>query len=59
MSPNAGPYFVLFGSSELDLERCRALLEQTLGLVFEGHASGFLGEYYLAGLPGGEHFECT
>jgi len=57
MCPDDAPYFVLFGSSELEIERCRALVEQALGLAFEGHESGFVGEYYLAGLPGGEHFE--
>jgi hypothetical protein len=57
MCPDDAPYFVLFGSSELDIESCRALVERALGIAFEGHDSGFIGEYYLAGLPGGENFE--
>jgi hypothetical protein len=57
MSPDEGPHYLLFGSSELDIESCRTLVEHALAITFEGHSSGFVGEYYLAGLPGAEHFE--
>lgn len=57
MCPDDAPYLVLFGSSELDIERCRALVGQALGVAFEERESSFVGEYFLAGLPSGEHFE--
>ena len=57
MSPDGAPHYMLFGSSELDLASCLRLVEDVLGVAFEGHDSGFVGGYYLAGLPGGEHFE--
>jgi hypothetical protein len=57
MSPDDATHYMLFGSSELDIASCRALVEDALAVAFEGHESSFVGEYYLAGLPGGEQFE--
>jgi hypothetical protein len=55
--PDRVPSFDLFGFGDDDLDRVRELLEPALGIALEAHQGEYLGAYYLAGLPGSEHFE--